>query len=175
MEAVLSWDHAALALAHAVRTPWLDSLFAVVTWLGSLAVLLPLALLLWWRRRGERGASFVALALVGASALGHMAKLIVARPRPDLFPPLIPMPEDWSLPSAHAVQVIAFALGWLLKPGTSPGRIEIVVLLAVVAAVFASRLYLQIHFPSDVIAGAILASLWVLLLRRHPAWREHGQ
>jgi len=173
METVHAWDHAGLALAHAARAPSLDSLFAAVTWLGSLGVLLPLALLAWWRRRGDRSASFVALALLGASALGHLAKRIVARPRPDLFPPLIPMPEDWSFPSAHAVQVTAFALAWLLRPGTMPGRIEIAVLFATVAVVISSRLYLQVHFPSDVIAGALLATLWVVLLRRLPAWREH--
>lgn len=172
MEAVYSWDHAGLALAHAARAPWLDSLFAVVTWLGSLAVLLPLALFVWWRWRGEKSAAFVALALIGAAALGHLVKLLAARPRPDLFPPLITMPEDSSFPSAHAVQVTAFALAWLLRPGAAPRRIEIAVLIATVTAVFASRLYLQVHFPSDVIAGALLATLWVLLLRRLPAWRD---
>ncbi|MDP1607611.1 MAG: phosphatase PAP2 family protein [Rhodocyclaceae bacterium] len=172
---LLDWDHAGLTFAHAARAPWLDVLFTTVTWLGSLAVLLPLALLVWWRRRGDRGAAFVALALIGASALGHLAKLIAARPRPDLFPPLIPMPEDWSFPSAHAVQITAFALAWLLRPGTVPGRIEIAVLFATVAVVISSRLYLQVHFPSDVIAGALLATLWVVFLHRLPAWREHKQ
>lgn len=167
----VGWDHAGLAFAHAARVPWLDILFTAVTWLGSLAVLLPLALLVWWRRRGERGASFVALAVIGASALGHLLKLIAARSRPDFFPPLIPMPEDWSFPSAHAVQVTAFALAWLLRPGASPGRIEIAVVFSATTLVLASRLYLQVHFPSDVIAGALLATLWVLLLRRLPAWR----
>lgn len=172
---LLDWDHAGLALAHAARAPWLDGLFYAVTWLGSLAVLLPLALLLWWRRRGERSAAFVPLALIGAAALVHLLKLIAARPRPELFPPLVTMPEDWSFPSAHAMQVTAFALAWLLRPGSSPGRIEITVLLATAAAVFASRLYLQVHFPSDVIAGAMLATLWVLALRRLPAWQETRQ
>ena len=170
-----AWDQAGLALADAARVPWLDSVFVVVTWLGSLAVLLPLALLVRWRWRGERSASFVALALIGASALGHLFKLIIERPRPDLFPPLIPMPEDWSFPSVHAVQVTAFALAWLLRPGTSPGRMEIVALVAAAALVCTSRLYLQVHFPSDVIDGAMLAAFWVLLLRRLSAWQEHKQ
>ena len=172
---LLAWDQAGLALAHAARVPWLDSLFVVVTWFGSLAVLLPLALLVWWRLRGNRNASFVALALIGASSLGHLAKLIAARPRPDLFPPLIPMPEDASFPSAHAMQVTAFALGWLRRPGASPGRLEIVVLLAAAALVAVSRLYLQVHFSSDIIVGVLAATLWVLLLRRLPPWREHRQ
>lgn len=175
MGTVPSWDHAGLALAHAARTPWLDSLFAAATWLGSLAVLLPLALLLWWRRRGDRNASFVALALIGASALGHLAKLVAERPRPDFFPPLIPMPQDWSFPSAHAVQVVAFTLAWLLRPGASPGRVEIAAVFATVAVVISSRLYLQVHFPSDVVAGALLAILWVAFLRRLPAWQENRQ
>jgi undecaprenyl-diphosphatase len=85
------------------------------------------------------------------------------------------MPQDWSFPSAHAAQATAFALAWLLRPGASPGRIEIAVLVAAVAAVFASRLYLQVHFPSDVLAGAVLATLWVLLLRGLPVWRENKQ
>ncbi|MBK7327518.1 MAG: phosphatase PAP2 family protein [Propionivibrio sp.] len=167
------WDHAGLALAHAARSPWLDSLFATVTWLGSLAVLVLLALLLGWRC-GHRNAAFVTLALIGASALGHLGQLIAARPRPDLFPPLIPMPDDASFPSAHAMQVTAFALAWLLRPGASPGRIEIAVLLAAASLVGASRLYLQVHFPSDVVAGVMLATLWVVLLRRLPAWRENS-
>lgn len=168
----LAWDQAGLAFAHAARVPWLDSVFLVLSWFGSLTVLLPLALMVWWRWRSDSSAAFVALALLGASALGHLAKLIAMRPRPDLFPPLIPMPEDWSFPSAHAVHVTAFALGWLLRPGASSGRLEIAVLLAAVTVVLASRIYLQVHFPSDVIAGAVLASLWVFFLRRLPIWRE---
>lgn len=171
---LLAWDQAGLALAHAARAPWLDGVFAVFTWFGSLAVLLPLALLVWWHWRGDRSAAFVALALTGASALGHLVKLIAARPRPDLFPPLIAMPEDWSFPSAHALQVTAFALGWLLRPGAVPGRLEIAALVAAVAVVIASRLYLQVHYPSDVVAGALLAILWVVFLRRLPIWHTNN-
>ena len=173
METIAQWDHAGLVLAQALRAPWLDALFAIVTWFGSLMVLLPLALLTWWRWRGARFAAFVALGLIGASALGHFLKLVVERPRPDLFSPLITMPGDWSFPSAHAVQVTAFALAWLLRPRAAPGRSEIAVLLAVVTVVIASRLYLQVHFPSDLVAGALLATLWVVLLRRLPTWREN--
>jgi membrane-associated phospholipid phosphatase len=168
---IASWDHAGLTLAYALRAPWLDSLFVAVTWLGSLAVLMPVALVVWWRR-GNRNASFVALALIGASALVHIVKLIAARPRPDFFPSLISMPEDASFPSAHAMQVTAFALAWLLRPGAVTRRVETVILLVVVVLVGFSRLYLQVHFPSDVIAGVIFALLWVVFLRRLPVWRE---
>ena len=167
-----SWDSAGLVLANAVRSPFFDSLFATITWLGSLVLLLPLALVLWWRQREDRSAGFVVMALIGASALGHLLKLIAIRPRPDLFPPLIPMPEDWSFPSAHTMQITAFALAWLLRPEKVPARGGMAVVLVAVALVGVSRIYLQVHFPSDVIAGALLAALWVVFLRRLPAWRE---
>ncbi len=164
------WDFAGLAMADAARAPWLDSFFLAITWLGSLAVLLPLALLVWWQQ-GDRKAGFVALALISSSALVHAVKLIAVRPRPEFFPPLIEMPGDASFPSAHAMQATAFALAWLMQPGKSPGIVESAILLSVVALVGMSRLYLQVHFPSDVVVGVIFATLWVLFLRKLLAWR----
>ncbi|HQQ74041.1 MAG TPA: phosphatase PAP2 family protein [Pseudomonadales bacterium] len=168
------WDYAVLALADAARAPWLDSFFLAITSLGSLAVLLPLAVLVWWWR-GDKKANFVLLALIGSSALVHAVKLITVRPRPEFFPPLIAMPGDASFPSAHAMQATAFALAWLMQPGKSPGIVESAILLTVVALVGISRLYLQVHFPSDVVVGVIFATLWVLLLRKLLAWRECKQ
>ena len=168
------WDFAGLAMADAARAPWLDSFFLAITWLGSLAVLLPLALLVWWQQ-GDRKAGFVALALISSSALVHAVKLIAVRPRPEFFPPLIEMPGDASFPSAHAMQATAFALAWLIQPGKSPGIVESAILLSVVALVGMSRLYLQVHFPSDVVVGVIFATLWVLFLRKLLAWRECKQ
>ena len=169
-----TWDYAGLAMADAARAPWLDSFFLAITWLGSLAVLLPLAVLVWLHR-GDKKASFVALTLISSSALVHAVKLIAERPRPDFFPPLIEMPVDASFPSAHAMQATAFALAWLMQPGKSPGIVESTILLSVVALVGISRLYLQVHFPSDVVVGVMFAALWVLFLRQLLAWRECKQ
>ena len=168
------WDFAGLAMADAARAPWLDSFFLAITWLGSLAVLLPLAVAFWWWR-GEKRAGFVALALISSSAFVHILKLIADRPRPDFFPPLIEMPGDASFPSAHAMQVTAFALAWLIQTGKSPALAESFILLVAVTLVCISRLYLQVHFPSDVVVGVMFAALWVLFLRKLLAWRECKQ
>lgn len=169
---IASWDHAGLALAHAVGTPWLDKFFAAVTWLGSLVVLLPLALAVWWRWRGKRNASFVFLALLSSSVLVRVAKLIAERPRPEFFTTIIEMPDDASFPSAHAMQVTAFALAWLIQPGKSPRIVEIILLMIVVVLVGLSRIYLQVHFPSDVVVGVMFAALWVFFLRQLLALQE---
>ncbi len=157
---VPGFDRSGLGLAHALRSAWLDRLMPAVTWFGSLVLLLPLTGWVAWRlfRDGRRrAAGFVTLALLGASALGHLVKLGVARPRPDLFA-WVAMPESWSYPSSHAMQVTAVALALILVVGR---RLWIAPLLFVVLLVGASRVYLQVHFPSDVIAGTLAAALWV--------------
>jgi undecaprenyl-diphosphatase len=177
------FDRDGLALAHALRSGWLDRLMERATWLGSLIVLLPLTAgaavwLLCWQRR--RASLFLILALLGASALSHVFKLWMARPRPDLFPAWGDMPADWSFPSAHSMQAVAAALAWWLVVRRARASWALLLAFAVLL-VGLSRVYLQVHFPSDVVAGILAAVLWVaglhaLLLR--PAAgsrRESGQ
>lgn len=167
--AVPAFDRAGLALAGGWRDPVLDAGMSAVTWLGSLFVLLPLAAWAAWRLPGAtraRQAGFLFSALLGASALAHAVKLWVARPRPDLFPALVPMPADLSYPSAHTMQATALALALLLVAPAGRRRTFLAVLLAAtVALVGASRIHLQVHFPSDVFVGILAAAGWVLGLR----------
>ena len=156
-------DRAGLGLAHALRSEWLDAMMQGMTWLDSLLLLLPLTAALAWlllRSRRRREAGFLLLALLGSSALGHVFKLWVARPRPDLFPALLDMPGDWSFPSAHAMQAAAAALAWLLVARHIHAFWAVLLGLAVLL-VGLSRVYLQVHFPSDVVAGILAALLWV--------------
>ena len=160
-------DRAGLALSHAWRSEALDPWMQAATWLGSVALLLPLAALASWRlpRIGQRReAGFVLTALIGAMALAHLVKVWVARPRPDLFSVLGAMPADWSYPSAHAMQAAAvgLALFLVLAPKNTAWRIPLAALLTgVVLLVSVSRVYLQVHFPTDVLVGMGAAVLWV--------------
>jgi undecaprenyl-diphosphatase len=171
------WDRAGLALAESLRSEGLDTVMRALTWLGSLLVLVPLVLITaaWLARAGRRvEAAFVVIALAGASLLSHAFKLGFSRPRPDLFPPLVPVPEDWSYPSAHTMQATAAAIAWVLV--LARGRLGWAVAAAVaVLAVGWSRIHLQVHFPSDVLAGMLATVLWVAGLRalmlRQPATR----
>ena len=161
--AATAFDRAGLGFAHALRGELLDGSMAGITWIGSLAVLLPLtalAALLVARRGQGRAAGFLMLALLGAAALGHLAKLALSRPRPDLFPVLTAMPADWSYPSAHAMQITAAAIALTLVCARRRA-LWAVPLGIVVLLVGLSRLYLQVHFPSDVLAGTLAAVFWV--------------
>lgn len=182
--ALSEFDRIGLSLADELRNEPLDRLMLGVTWLGSLMLLLPLTVLgagfLFWRGR-RREARFILLALLSTSALSHVVKLWVSRPRPDLFPAWIPMPEDWSYPSAHAMQVMACALAFFLIAGRQR-FVWAVPLVISVLLVGLSRIYLQVHFPSDVAAGLFAGALWVaglhaLLLRQpsHSAQVENAR
>lgn len=161
--AATALDGAGLGVAHSLRHAALDGWVQGITWLGSLAVLLPLMALACARklRDGQRHeAVFLMLALLGASLLGHLTKLLVARPRPDLYAALVPIPIDWSYPSAHTMQAVAFAVALIFVFATRRA-LWAVFLGVAVFAVGLSRIYLQVHFPSDVLAGALAALCWV--------------
>jgi membrane-associated phospholipid phosphatase len=104
----------------------------------------------------DNGESWVVAGLLGPVAIGinFGVKLVVRRPRPVLegLPPLGGAPSSLSFPSAHATSSFACA--------TAMTRIapEAALLFILAAAIAAGRPYLGMHYPSDVLAGALLGS-----------------
>lgn len=168
-------DSALLAWIYDWRHPALSAALGVITWLGSLAVLLPLALAIgrWsdaarhWHHR-----AFLPTAVLGSAIVAHVLKSIIDRDRPDFFPSLITMPADASFPSAHALQVTAFVVAWLMVSNGWRHLGQVAAGVMLVVAVGLSRLYLQVHFPTDVFFGVLSGLLWVWLLHRLPIWRR---
>lgn len=89
-----------------------------------------------------------------AYAVNQAIKLAVRRPRPQLadLPPLTPTPTQLSFPSAHATS--SFAAARVFSAAGAPAA----PLYALAAGFGLSRLYLGLHYPSDVVAGAVLGS-----------------
>lgn len=158
-------DQFGLGLAHDLRGETLDRVMRGVTRLGSLALLLPLAVLATWflvRRGLRKEAGFVLLAFLGSSGLSHLTKLWVMRPRPDLYLAGTLMPGDWSFPSAHTMQITAASVALFLVAGRRRA-VPLGILLAIaVLLVGLSRIYLQVHFPSDVLAGFLAGAFWTI-------------
>jgi membrane-associated phospholipid phosphatase len=162
------FDRRVLETLHAWRHPVLDGLLTSATWLGSIAVLLPVSLLVawgFWRDHNPAAAILLPLSVAGAWLIAHATKWLVARPRPDLFPSLVGMPSDLSFPSAHAMQFTAFAVALVLAPDLRRVPAIVVGAILLVTLVALSRLYLQVHFPSDVLAGVVAGACWVAGLR----------
>ena len=93
-------------------------------------------------------------------------KRIIARPRPDSLPALVPMPIDLSFPSAHTAQITAFCLCLALiayqEQHSAPFWAASFMGLLMVGAVGYSRVYLQVHYISDVVAGVVIPMVWVM-------------
>jgi membrane-associated phospholipid phosphatase len=162
------WDKIILTHVSQLRSLWLDRLFLFVTNFGSLYFLVPVTMLiLWFLARNDymSDAWFLALSLGGASLIAHLAKYLFQRVRPDAFPFVGTMPLNASFPSAHTAQIMAFviALYLILRRLDMQSAHWFLVFAAPVAVMVAlSRLYLQVHYPSDVLAGLVLALLWIL-------------
>jgi undecaprenyl-diphosphatase len=163
------FDANLLGAFDTARTPTLDAISAGITWLGSLWLLLPLALLAGWRlapRNGAIRAAIPAAALLASSGICHVVKVAADRSRPGLHEALVALPSDAAFPSAHAAQAMALALTLALLPPMRrhPGWGTTLITLALVVGI--SRLYLQVHWPSDVVAGWALGSACALLALR---------
>lgn len=116
------------------------------------------------RPRWVRGAGVVA----GAYALNFAVKVAVRRRRPELegLPPLSPVVSRLSFPSAHATTSFAAAR---IYRGLAPAA-----LLYPAAAAFAvSRPYLGVHYPSDVVAGAVLGTALAAIVAAAAEGSEH--
>lgn len=139
---------------------FLDWLMPKITILGNAgAVWIVLALLLLCIRKYRMIGLQMATALMGCLILVNVVlKNWVARPRPcwinQAFPLLIASPKDYSFPSGHSFA--AFATAYVLFKANKKAGI-LAYLFAVIIAF--SRLYLYVHFPSDVLAGILLGIL----------------
>lgn len=159
-------------LVHDAREPWLSRFFEVITWAGSIALLLPLMLLggLYLRHRTHRWQPliFVAVSLAGAFVLNKLIKVAVARPRPAAVA-LVDV-DGYGFPSGHSTAATAawLALALALGAGTprwGPKVALVGAALVVAGLVGLSRVYLGVHEPTDVLGGWSLGALWVVTVR----------
>lgn len=172
---------------HLINGSWtipaLDRLMPALSWIGNLGVvwiLLLGSMAALGRRTGRR----IALAGLVALALGftssEVLKEVVMRPRPFLVLPdlrlLVPEPSSYAFPSGHATSAFAAASGAVLAARRLLGRVPLWGwgMFVLAAAISYSRLYVGVHWPTDVAAGVVLglASGWAgvrLALRR---WRR---
>jgi undecaprenyl-diphosphatase len=156
----------------AQRTAALTDVARVVTWAGSAFLLVPLALIacLAFARVGlHREALAVALSLGGAMLISDCVKLLVSRPRPPVEH--LQAVTGWSFPSGHATQASAFWFSLVFAmpaAGASPKltRVAAGLALLIVLTVAASRVYLGVHYPSDVVAGMVLGTGWATYVSR---------
>ncbi len=159
-----TWDTTILEFLHRHATPVLDSIMLAVTRVGDaqlLGGLVALGLVALMYTRRNRDAIFTAVAIGGAAVLNPVLKAGFQRPRPQLWATLTPE-HDFSFPSGHAMGSMAVVLALVVLAWPTRWRWPVIVLgMVFVVLVGVSRVYLGVHFPSDVLAGWGAALAWV--------------
>ena len=147
---------------------WAQSLARLPSWIGGwigLTMLGVAAVVLLVRERAWRDLAFFMSAFVGSQLAVLLLKEWFDRPRPDVGP-AVPLPESAAFPSGHAASGVASlgALAVLVAERLSSRRARVclwsfVVVLGV--AVGTSRVVLDVHFVTDVLAGWCLGLAWL--------------
>ncbi len=169
LDQISSFDHNVLAsVNYFMRNRIMDAIMPYVTKLADNGVIwIALALILLIPKKTRRtGAAMGVALLIGLIVGNGLIKNLVARPRPFNIPDtvlsknglLIEPPTDYSFPSGHTLASFEAATA-LYKDHTVYGFMAFVLAFLIGF----SRIYLQVHYPSDVIGGAILGFLFGLL------------
>jgi undecaprenyl-diphosphatase len=145
------------------RTAGLTAMAHGLSWLGRSWVLLALAVIITAVRARRASRLALILVVVGALLLDNLAKALADRSRPPGAH--LEHVTSSSFPSGHATQSAAFAVGLCLilavdGIGRRARALAWVLAAALVVAVAGSRVYLGVHYPTDVIAGIVLGGAW---------------
>ena len=175
-----AWERNLLRWFHRLTLPsWLDAIVLQVPLTGTNLTILPLTLAVgWWLwKRKHRGIIALQLLIVtaGSLSLNPTMKYLLGRDRPDLFPRR--GMYNWaSYPSGHAILTLAVYLTVALLLYRARGwRWPFVVAALVFFANAFSRLYLAVHWPTDLVGGMFIGLVWLIgtwrAFTRHPAHR----
>jgi membrane-associated phospholipid phosphatase len=155
-----------LALKN-LHSPLLDQIMTGITFLGEPISIISLCLLfggILWKQGRRAEATTIAIAAGGSALLNYILKGIFSRSRPALWDRIVDV-GYYSFPSGHAmVSLVMYGiLGYLMATRFPKWRLAIAVLtMILVGAIGLSRLYLGVHWPTDVIAGYTAGIVWLV-------------
>ncbi len=171
------FDEAVRNAVHSVASPPLTEAMRWITNLGSPTVLVTVGILVAWRLLSigrRRAAILFVIACLGADALSETLKLLFHRQRPESFFDYAE-PSTYSFPSGHSVMSACFygviAAIFTVRMESRAKRIACWTAAALLALVIGlSRIYLGVHYPTDVLAGYTAAVIWVGAVRIGYEW-----
>lgn len=185
---VTPFDRSILYFMYHHRTQHLTQAAKILARMGSPPVIAGVALVsaltgIFWRK--VRGAAWtIPIAIIGAGVIIQAVKLVIKRPRPSFFAPVL-HETGFSFPSGHSLiaMVVYGLLGYFLMHLFRNFWVRLavrVLTVLVVVAIGVSRVYVGVHFPTDVLAGWVAGVPWLIaclalhevLARRWPSSGE---
>jgi membrane-associated phospholipid phosphatase len=163
-----AFDTSFLLWLHQFANPTLDHVMVTITQLGNPIVVIPVAIItlgiLGWSRQRSPALLF-AIACLGGVILNTGLKLVFTKPRPELWQRLI-VETSYSYPSGHALgsMVLYGMIAYFLSQRYSKfSKIIYVAAAGLILTICFSRLYLGVHWPTDIVAGLGIGLLWLVI------------
>lgn len=169
--ATRAFDVMVLRFFATYRTPLLDDIMLEVTTLGDTAVVVTMvgvASIFLWLTRHHYSVYLLVTAVAGGAILSQILKTVYDRPRPTVVPWLADTVSA-SFPSGHAMTAfvtygsLAYLVG-RIEPTSRLRHVTWALAIAFVLAIGLSRVYIGVHYPSDVIAGYLAGLAWIAIV-----------
>ena len=174
---IIRFDDAVLLSLRRAENPnilrgpiWLPQVMRDITSLGGEAVMVLVTLTVagyLWLRRKRRALVLVSIGFLGGGLLDVVLKEVVGRARPTIVPHFVNV-DSLSFPSGHSMMsmVVYLLLAVLLSPQLPDRRARIYVITVAFFLTFLigiSRVYLGVHYPSDVLGGWLMGLAWATI------------
>lgn len=165
-------------LFFAFRTEALTTVFRWITLLGKSQIVLGFivsSIVLLWLWRKSHYIFPLIIAVAGSETFSFLGKLAFHRPRPELA---MYVEHSFSFPSGHATIAVAFYgfAGYLLMrfaPGWKRKVNILFTTIFIIMAIGFSRIYLGVHYISDVWSGYLVGAIWLIIAISFSEWFEH--
>jgi undecaprenyl-diphosphatase len=165
------FDDSIRVFVHSFASPFLTEVMRFASFLGStlFLVLLGIAVFgIFYYVKRRRAAVLFAITTIGATVLLVTLKLAFNRARPEPFFDTV-LPDSFSFPSGHSLASFCFylALAAIVTNRVKNRSLQITIWIfaaALVLLIGISRIYLGVHYPSDVLAGFVIGFIWVMTI-----------
>ena len=159
MNQIISFDISVLTFIYEnLRSAFMDGFMKFITLFGESGIFfICIAVVMLFFKKTRKSGIMLALSLIiGLVVCNITLKPLIARPRPDTITGLVPLierPTDFSFPSGHTVASFEAATVFMLRD-----RKFGIVFLVLAFLIAFSRLYLHVHYPTDIIGGIIIGT-----------------
>lgn len=161
----LAWERDLMRAVHVELPRWVDAILVSMPWLGTNITLLPASALVaaWlaFRLKRPHDALYVTIVQLGSNSLNPALKFLLERSRPDIIPRR--GWYDWAAyPSGHAIASVAVLLTLAIVVHRVKGwRWPAYAVIPLLLVSLFSRVYLGVHWPTDVIGGVLIGLVWL--------------